>query len=119
MTIKATELLELFTKADKLSISYDIKQQSQNDGFEIKFYHAWNENDGYHQYYYQTVFITNENESTWDKGDYEFSTMMQILDEKLKEQEREELKAQQRRELIARLTDEEKELLGVSGHLKN
>jgi hypothetical protein len=107
MTILATELLELLIKADKLAVSYNIKQQ--NDGFEIKLYHAWHEND----YYHQTVFITNENESTWDKGDYDFSTMMDVLDEKLEEKRQEEIKEQKRQELLARLTDFEKDLLGV------
>jgi hypothetical protein len=107
MTITATNLLELFTKADKLAVSYNIKQQ--NDGFEIKLYHAWHEND----YYHRTVFITNENESTWDKGDYDFSTMMNILDEKLEEQLQEQIKARKRKELIESLTPEQRELLGV------
>ena len=107
MFITATNLLELFTKADKLAVSYNIKQQ--NDGFEIKLYHAWHEND----YYHQTVFITNENESTWDKGDYDFSTMMNILDEMLEEQLQEQIKARKRQELIESLTPEQRELLGV------
>jgi hypothetical protein len=36
-----------------------------------------------------------------------------MLDEKLEEKEQEKIKAEKRKELIARLSDEEKELLGV------
>ncbi len=38
---------------------------------------------------------------------------MRILDEQLEEKRQEEIKAEKRKELIARLTDEERELLGV------
>ena len=107
MTIKTTELLKLFTKANKLGATYDIKQK--DDGFEIKIYYTWVEGD----YYHYSVFITNENESTWNKGDYDFDAMMSILDEELETKRRDELKAQKRQELIDRLTDEEKELLNL------
>jgi len=107
MTILATELLQLFTKANKLGATYDIKQK--DDGFEIKIYYTWFEDD----YCHQEVFITNENESTWNKGDYNFDAMMDVLDEELEKQKQREIKEQKRQELIARLTDEEKELLGV------
>jgi hypothetical protein len=39
--------------------------------------------------------------------------MMDVLDEMLEEKLQEEIKEQKRQELLARLTDEEKELLGV------
>lgn len=38
---------------------------------------------------------------------------MELLDEKLEEEKQKEIKAQKRKELIARLTSEEKELLGL------
>jgi len=38
---------------------------------------------------------------------------MDVLDEKLEEQKQKEIKEQKRQELIARLTDEEKELLNL------
>jgi hypothetical protein len=107
MTITATQILEMLAKAQKLAMPYDIKQH--NDGFEIKLYYAWCEND----YYDRAVFITNENESTWNKCDFEFYTMMDMLDEKLEEKRQEKIKEQKRQELLARLTDFEKDLLGV------
>ncbi|MFZ9741515.1 MAG: hypothetical protein ACO3CQ_06445, partial [Candidatus Nanopelagicaceae bacterium] len=107
MTILATELLQLFAKANKLGATYDIKQK--DDGFEIKIYYTWFEGD----YYHYSIFITNENESTWNKGDYDFDAMMSILDEMLEKQKQSEIKEQKRQALIASLTDEEKELLGL------
>jgi outer membrane receptor for Fe3+-dicitrate len=109
MTIQATELLQLFAKANQIGATYDIKQK--DDGFEIKIYYTWFEDD----YYHHSVFITNENESTWQKGDcdYDFDAMMDILDQELEEQKQREIKAEKRKELIARLTPEERELLDL------
>jgi hypothetical protein len=107
MTIQVTKLLELFSKAKQLGATYDIKQYE--DGFEVKIYYAWVSDD----YYHETLFITNEGESNWEKGNYEFYAMMELLDEKLEEEKQKEIKAQKRKELIARLTSEEKELLGL------
>jgi hypothetical protein len=39
--------------------------------------------------------------------------MVSVLDEMLEDKRKKEIKEQKRQELIARLTDEEKELLGV------
>jgi hypothetical protein len=107
MIIEATEILKLFHRADKIGATYDIKQK--DDGFEIKLYYTWHEND----YYHTAVFITQEGDGSDEKGDLGFYDMMHLLDEKLEEQKQKEIKAQKRKELIARFTDEEKELLGV------
>ena len=107
MTIQATDLLELFSKAQQLGATYDIKQYE--DGFEVKIYYAWVSDD----YYHETLFITNEGESDWGRGGYDFYAMMELLDEKLEEEKQKEIKVQKRKELIARLTSEEKELLGL------
>jgi hypothetical protein len=61
----------------------------------------------------EKVVITQKGESDWNKGNYCFDAMMDVLDEKLEEQLQEKIKERKRQELIARLTDEEKELLGV------
>ena len=107
--ITTTELLDFLCKAQKLSI-IDVTYTQTDEGYKITLRDDWLDDANW---YNQTVFITNEGESTWDKGDYEFYTMDRILDEKLEEQKQKEIKAQKRKELIARLTDEEKELLGV------
>ena len=51
--------------------------------------------------------------SNWTVGDYEFHTMNSVLDELVQRKEEKEIKRQKRQELLSRLTDEEKELLGV------
>jgi hypothetical protein len=107
--IETTELLNFLCKAHKLSI-LDITFRQTDEGYTITLRDDWHDDSNW---YNKTVFITNEGESTWEKGDYEFWTMDSILDEKLEEQKQKEIKAQKRKELIARLTDEEKELLGV------
>ena len=107
--ITATELLNFLCKAQKLSI-IDVTFRQTDEGYVITLRDDWHDDANW---YNQTVFITNEGESTWDKGDYEFYTMNNILDEKLEEQKQKEIKAQKRKELIESLTPEQRELLGV------
>lgn len=106
--ITTIELLDFLVKAQKLSIQPSFNQIE--DGYYINLYYSWyNDND----FSGQTVFISNEGESDWQKGDYDFDSMNAILDKKLQEQLQKEIKAQKRKELIARLSDEEKELLDL------
>ena len=106
MTIKATELLKLFTKAEKLDLSVVVREDKDED-YVIKIAEKWGDD------FNENVIITQNGESNWNKGNYSFDTMMDILDEMLEEKLLEEIKTRKRQELIARLTDEEKELLGV------
>ena len=107
--ITATELLDFLCKAQKLH-SYDITFLKVDNGYFINVRCDWYNDKDYH---IQSTFISNEGESTWDSGDYEFYTMNNILDEKLEEQLQKEIKAQKRQELIDSLTPEQRELLGV------
>ena len=107
--ITATELLEFLCKAQKLSI-LDVTFTQKDEGYEITLRDDWHDDNNW---YNKTVFITNEGESTWNRGDYEFHTMNNILDEKLEERKQKEIKAQKRKELIESLTPEQRELLGV------
>ena len=107
MTIKATELLKLFSKAKQLQLSVEVREDKDGD-YVVRIYEMFCQ-EGFDE----KVIITQKAESDWNKGCYSFDTMMDILDEQLEEKRQEEIKAEKRKELIARLTDEEKELLGV------
>ena len=107
--ITATELLDFLTKAQRVSTVGAIFRK-HDEGYTIALCCDWHDDANYSR---QTVFLDNEGNSSWDKGDYEFYTMNSILDELVEKQKQEEIKAQKRKELIARLTDEEKDLLGV------
>ena len=107
MTIKATELLKLFSKANQLDLSVKVNEDKDGD-YVVRIYEMFR-SEGFDE----TVFITQQGESNWDKRCFSFDYMMDVLDEKLEEQRQEEIKEQKRQELLARLTDEEKELLGV------
>jgi len=107
--ITATELLDFLTKAQQLSVCGAVFRQT-DEGYKITLYCDWHD-DGNN--YKQSVFIDNEGESIWDKGDYPFEIMNEILDQKLEEQKQKEIKAQKRKELIESLTPEQRELLGV------
>jgi hypothetical protein len=107
MTIKATELLKLFSKAKQLDLSVEVREDKDGD-YVIRIFEMFRP-----EKFEEKVFITQNAESNWNKGCYSFDTMMDVLDEKLEERLQKEIKEQKRQELLARLTDEERELLGV------
>ena len=108
--ITTTELLNFLRKAQKLSPSGATFRQT-DEGYKITLYLDWHD-DGNN--YKQSIFIDNKGESSWNNGgDYDFYTMDDILDGMIMKQQEKEIKEQKRKELIARLTDEEKDLLGV------
>jgi len=100
MTIQATELLKLFTKIEKLRWSVNVREDKDGD-YVVHIYEMFRPEE-----FDEKVIITPKGESNWDKGYHSFDSMMDVLDEKLEKQ-------LQRQELIARLTDEEKELLDL------
>jgi hypothetical protein len=108
--IKATELLEFLSKAQQLSPYTQIDKK--DEGYKITMCCDWHDSNHFND---QSIFITYEGESHWTSGgDYDFHTMDGILDDLLARKAEREAKEGKRRALIARLTDEEKELLGVS-----
>ncbi len=107
MTIKATEFLKLFTKAEKLDLSVEVCEDNDGD-YVIRIYVMFR-SEGFDE----KVVITQNGESNWNKGSYGFDAMMDWFDVMLEEKRQEEIKEQKRQELLARLTDFEKDLLGV------
>lgn len=107
--ITATELLDFLTKAQRVSTGGASFRQN-DEGYTIVLHCDWHDDGHYSR---QTVFINNENESTWEKGDYDFDTMNNILDEMVEREKQKEIKEQKRKELIESLTPEQRELLGV------
>ena len=113
-TITTTQLLEFLAKADKVSSHTYVTKRlwHGNTLYEIAVHCAWDDDNTKH--YKQTTCITEEGHSTWHKiSDYDFFTMDSVLDGLVKKEEEREMKRQKRQELLSRLTDEEKELLGV------
>ena len=109
MTIKVTELLKLLTKVEKLGLSVNVREDKGGD-YVIKIFNMFEFDSKFEPY---KVVITQKGESDWNKGNYCFDAMMDVLDGELEEQKQKEIKEQKRQELIARLTDEEKELLNL------
>ena len=107
MTIKATEFLKLFSKANQLDLSVEVREDKDGD-YVVRIFEMFRP-EGFDK----TVFITQDGKTNWDRGIYSFDYMMDVLDGMLEEKEQEKIKAEKRKELITRLTDEEKELLGV------
>ena len=106
MTIKTTELLELLSKAGELDLSIFVKKDEDGDYF-VKFYKLYTNN------FVERVIITKEGETDWNKGSCSFDYMMDTFVSMLKKKEEERIKEQKRQEVLAKLTDEEKSLLGV------
>jgi hypothetical protein len=109
MTIQTTDLLEFLSKADKVSTYVNIFKKEE--GYKITLHCDWNDDNNFYQ---KSIFIDNDGESDWKSGDYDFYTMDNILDEKLREEEQRLIKAQKRKELIDSLTPEQRELLDLS-----
>jgi len=103
--IYASQVLELLAKANRLSINYDVREE---DDYIISFYVNWFTE----RYGYEKVIISKDNQDK-SGSDWNFDTFMDMLDEKLKEQEEKKIKAEKRKELINSLTPEQRELLGL------
>ena len=106
MTIKTTDLLELLAYAGELDLSIFVRQDEDGD-YVLKFYELYTNN------FDERVVINKEGESNWNKGTHSFDSMMDTFVDMLSNKKEEKLKSQKRQELLNRLTDEEKDLLGV------
>ena len=74
MTIKATNLLELFSKAKQLNLSVEVREDKDGD-YVVRIYKMF-----YSGGFDETVFITQQGESNWDKRCFSFDYMMDVLD---------------------------------------
>ena len=106
MTIKTTDLLELLAYAGELDLSIFVRQDEDGD-YVLKFYELYTNKFAEH------TIITKEGENDWCVSGCSCEYLMDTFVSMLKQKEEEKLKAQKRQELLARLTNEEKELLGV------
>jgi hypothetical protein len=106
MIIKTTDLLELLAKAGELNL-YVFVREDEEGNYVVKFYELYTNKFAEH------TIITKECESNWDNCGCSFEYLMDTFVDMLSEKEREKIKAQKRQELLTRLTDEEKELLGI------
>jgi hypothetical protein len=110
MTISTTDLLDLLTYAGELDLSIFAKKDKYGD-YVVKFY------EPYTNGFDETLFISNERWSEeWyavGKGTCCLQYLMDTFVDMLKQKEEEKLKSQKRQEVLNKLTNEEKELLGV------
>ena len=106
MTVSTTDLLELLAYAGELDLSIFVRQDENGD-YVLKFYELYTNN------FDERVVITKECESNWDNSGCSFEYLMDTFVDMLSEKEQEKIKEQKRQEVLARLTDEEMELLGV------
>ena len=104
MTVSTIDLLDLLAYAGELDLSIFVKQDKDGD-YVLKFYELYTNKFAEH------IIINKEGENDWDKGTCSCEYLMNTFVDMLKKKE--ELKSQKRQELLNRLTDEEKELLGV------
>ena len=100
--ITTTELLDFLVKAHKLF--HCVRVTKENDGYKINVLNDFE---------YEMTFITDEGKSKNDSRYKEFHSLNCDLDQLVREKEERLVKRQKRQELLSRLTDEEKELLGM------
>ena len=106
MTIKTTDLLELLAYAGELDLSIFVREDEEGN-YVVKFYELYTNKFAEH------IIINKEGENDWNKGTCSCEYLMDTFVSMLKQKEEEKLKSQKRQEVLARLTNEEKELLGV------
>ena len=109
MTIKITDLLDLLAYAGQLDLSIFVKKDKDGD-YVVKFYELYT-ND-----FAETLVIHSGGEVDgyrYSSGTCSFEYLMDTFVDMLSKKKEEKLKSQKRQELLNRLTDEEKELLGV------
>ena len=106
MIIKTTDFLDLLAKAGELDLSIFVREDE--DGYYVvQFYELYTNKFAEH------IIINKEGENDWNKGTCSCEYLMDTFVGMLSGKEQEKIKAQKRKELLARLTDEELELLGV------
>jgi hypothetical protein len=106
MTIKTTDLLDLLAYAGELDLSIFVKQDEDGD-YVLKFYELYTYD------FDERVVINKEGESNSNKSGCSFEYLMDTFVGMLSEKKEEKFKAQKRQEALAKLTDEELELLGL------
>ena len=104
--IKTTDLLDLLAKAGELDLSTFVRED-EDGNYVVKFYEL------YTNKFDERVIITKECENDWNNGTCSFEYLMDTFVGMLSEKEQEKIKEQKRQEVLAKLTDEELELLGV------
>ena len=104
--IKTTDLLDLLAYAGELDLSTFVRKDEEGN-YVLKFYELYTNN------FDERIIINKECESNWDNSGCSFDYLMDTFVDMLSNKKEEKLKAQKRQELIARLTNEELELLGV------
>jgi hypothetical protein len=104
--IKTTDLLELLAYAGELDLSIFVKQDKDGN-YVVKFYELYTNN------FDESIVINKEGENDWNNGTCSCEYLMDTFVDVLSNKKEEKLKSQKRQELLNKLTDEEKELLGV------
>ena len=107
MAIKVTDILELFLKAHKLELTVCVKEDRKGN-FNIYFHDPYSTDA-------DATIVANRYDGSCitSGGTASYASMEQYLDYMEKKKEEEKIKEQKRKEILARLTDEEKELLGL------
>jgi len=108
MIIKTTDLLDLLAYAGELDLSIFVRQDKDGD-YVLKFYELYTNN-------FAETLVIKESKNDWDWSNgatCSFEYLMDTFVDMLKQKEEEKLKSQKRQEVLAKLTDEELELLGL------
>lgn len=104
--IPTTSLLELFAKATKLQFEVEVSKE-KDGGYLINTYRPFEE------YTDRRLYITSQGDTDFNRTILSFDGLMDEFDFLIKQEEDKRIKEEKRKELIASLTPEQRELLGV------
>lgn len=102
------QILSLLAKADRVGVTYTVSESRKPTEYEIDFRFTFGKNEN------GRVIETTETLHVYSSVDTdEYDMIVRLIDEFVNDKKEAERKKQQKKELLARLTDEEKELLGI------
>ena len=110
--ITTTQLLDFLAKAHKVSPDVKVVRgfNKGKNGYKITVLADWYNDDHFDE---TRTFVTNDGTYEYNQSYTCFFEVDSDLNHLVKEEEEREIKRKKRQELLSRLTDEEKELLGV------
>lgn len=101
------KILQLLVEAESAGVLYSVKEGWKEGDFEIDFTFT-HQIDGNRNVHEGVTLVIDE---SYDEDDYEF--ILQLIHQAKEERKEEERRNKVRKEVLAKLTAEEKELLGL------
>ncbi len=99
----------MLAKADNIFLQYTVRVNPADPEQYIVEFTSYDKHNDHHR---TQVVIGKDGEDTWN-GDLSVEAMIEELEASIEAEKQKRIKAEKRKELIASLTEEQRDLLGV------